>query len=295
MFTLSLRLSAADFKFIPLDVPGASTTVPKGINALGDVVGLTVDSDGNGHGFLFHQGKFKIIDVPDSSFTNAVGINAHGDIVGRFSDLDGNNHGYLLSGGHLKAFDVKGCDTDTTPHGVNNVGDIEDAASMLPATPTASCWLEERSPSLISRARYQQTRTSLPMKTTSSVSTVTRTTRAQDIFARPRVTFGASLFLGAPNVGARGINEREDIVGQFDGVSDGLTHGFLLSNGSYVRIDFPRASSTVVSDINNHKIVVGDYFDADGNDHGFVALGVLMRRTIGTRPPRGNFVSGNYF
>jgi hypothetical protein len=73
-------------------------------------------------------------------------------------------------------------------------------------------------------------------------------------------------------VGARGINEREDIVGQFDGVSDGLTHGFLLSNGRYIRIDFPRAASTVVSDINNHKIIVGDYFDADGNDHGFVAL-----------------------
>ena len=73
-------------------------------------------------------------------------------------------------------------------------------------------------------------------------------------------------------MGARGINEREDIVGQFDGVSDGLTHGFLLSNGRYIRIDFPRAASTVVSDINNHKIVVGDYFDADGNDHGFVAL-----------------------
>ena len=96
---LSLRLSAADFKFIRLDVPGASTTVPKGINALGDVVGLTVDGDGNGHGFLFHQGKFNIIDVPNSSFTNAVGINAYGDIVGRFSDLDGNNHGYLLRGG----------------------------------------------------------------------------------------------------------------------------------------------------------------------------------------------------
>jgi probable HAF family extracellular repeat protein len=41
-------------------------------------------------------------------------------------------------------------------------------------------------------------------------------------------------------------------------------------------IDVPGAAATVASDINNRGTIVGDYFDADGNDHGFIAKPAKM-------------------
>src|ERR1700758_4151967 len=83
-----LPLLAADFKFVPFDVPGAMSTGPRGINARGEIVGLYLDSGNTGHGFLLDYGKYKTIDFPGATFTNAVGINAQGDIVGRWTDAD---------------------------------------------------------------------------------------------------------------------------------------------------------------------------------------------------------------
>jgi hypothetical protein len=87
----------------------------------------------------------------------------------------------------------------------------------------------------------------------------------------PTGTFRRISISGGTHVGARGINERESIVGQFDGVMDGQTHGFLLKDDRYTTIDFPSAMSTVASDINNRGTIVGDYLDEAGKDHGFAA------------------------
>ena len=102
-------------------------------------------------------------------------------------------------------------------------------------------------------------------------------TRAQDIFARLAGHFRRITVPGGTNVGARGINEREDIVGQFDGVSNGLTHGFLLSNGRYIRIDFPRAASTVVSDINDPKSSSATISTRTATTTVLSRFGILMR------------------
>ena len=148
--------------------------------------------------------------VPDSSFTNAVGINAYGDIVGRFSDLDGNNHGYLLRGGHFKAFDVKGCDTDTTPHGVNNVGDIVgrciDAAGNTHGFLLAGGKVTIFDfPGAVSTDAY---------KSTDAGDIVGFYSDANDPGAgylrTPTGHFRSISVPGGTNVGARGINEREE-------------------------------------------------------------------------------------
>jgi hypothetical protein len=60
------------------------------------MVGVTVDNDGNDHGFLLRHGEFTTVDAPGSIYTDANGINDRGDIVGLFIDGDGNGHGYVL-------------------------------------------------------------------------------------------------------------------------------------------------------------------------------------------------------
>jgi hypothetical protein len=59
--------------FITIDVPGASSTQPFGINPWGDIVGQ-YSVGGINHGFLLHEDTFTTIDVPGASSTGAFGI-----------------------------------------------------------------------------------------------------------------------------------------------------------------------------------------------------------------------------
>ena len=81
--------------FTTIDVPGASSTVPLGINARGDIVGR-YSAGGITHGFLLDKaGSFTTIDVPGASAAEALAINPQGDIVGQYS-AGGTNHGFLV-------------------------------------------------------------------------------------------------------------------------------------------------------------------------------------------------------
>ncbi|HEX4684961.1 MAG TPA: hypothetical protein VH277_19735, partial [Gemmatimonadaceae bacterium] len=44
------------FAFDTIDVPGAVTTTPQGINSAGDVVGFYTDTKKHTHGFVWHDG-----------------------------------------------------------------------------------------------------------------------------------------------------------------------------------------------------------------------------------------------
>jgi len=71
---------------------------------------------------------------------------------------------------------------------------------------------------------------------------------------------------------ATGINARGDIVGQFvDG--SGLTHGYLLSKGSFHVVDVPGALETRARGINSRGEIVGSY----SGGHGFLLSGRNFR------------------
>jgi hypothetical protein len=62
MLTLLTPASALAFDFTPIDVPGASFTLARGINPRGDIVGFYV-AGVTSHGFLLHESTFTDIDV----------------------------------------------------------------------------------------------------------------------------------------------------------------------------------------------------------------------------------------
>jgi uncharacterized membrane protein len=72
--------------------------------------------------------------------------------------------------------------------------------------------------------------------------------------------------IGSTNSEAYKTNDRGDVVGAFIS-DDGLTHGFLLSQGVLTTLDFPGANFTRAFGINQSRVVVGEWavFDDLGN------------------------------
>src|SRR5262245_8169433 len=71
---------------------------------------------------------------------------------------------------------------------------------------------------------------------------------------------------------AIGINDSGEIVGDYR-LADNLTHGFLLSGGTYTTVDFP-GHMTVAFSINNSGQIVGTYqADLDSPPRGFLLSG----------------------
>lgn len=81
--------------YTTITYPGSSFTFAGGANVWNTVVGIYVDSAGNGHGYIWSAGSYTSFDYAGASFTEATGINALGVIVGLFTDSAGNTHGFI--------------------------------------------------------------------------------------------------------------------------------------------------------------------------------------------------------
>jgi hypothetical protein len=100
--------AGADYRYLQIDVPGATATSAYRINARGDVVGRFTDSTGQ-WGFLLSAGTFTTIKITGSSTTLANGINNRGDVVGSYSVGTGSGavlHGFLLRDSEVTVIDV---------------------------------------------------------------------------------------------------------------------------------------------------------------------------------------------
>ena len=76
-----------------------------------------------------------------------------------------------------------------------------------------------------------------------------------------------------PGAVATQINSSNQIVGAYGTSLSDLIHGFLYSGGTYITLDFPGASITSVSDINNLGQVVGTYSVGTTEQRGFLYSG----------------------
>jgi uncharacterized membrane protein len=277
---LSSVLSATDFRFVKIEFPHASATIASGINARGDIVGRYEDADGAFHGFVLRQGVFSTIDFPDASFTSARAINARGDIAGRMKDADSVDHAFLLHDGQFTQIDYPGADR-TVGRGINNAGDI--TGNHFDSAGTERGFI-------LRDGVFQNV----------SIGDANDIWMAQDngqvMVGDAAVGPGGALHgyirdkqgkfhlidfpgLSVPCTGPRWINERGDIVGFFayvntvdDCFAPPPLHGFLLRQGEYVSIDFPGSISTELLAISDDGVIVGDYIDKHGVQHGFKAV-----------------------
>src|SRR5215469_10904591 len=95
----------AQFKYAPLNVPGALATVARGINNSGEVVGYYQSTSCSNYdanvpncptiGFKFVNNTYMKLMVPNSTSTMITGVNDYGDLVGFYRKSDGTRHGFI--------------------------------------------------------------------------------------------------------------------------------------------------------------------------------------------------------
>lgn len=274
---LTMPLLAANFEFRSFDVPGCTVTRPFAVNARGQIVGLCRTPAA--HAFLLDldRGTSETFDVPGATFTNAGGINARGDIVGRWTDANGYSHAYLRTAeGHFTLFDPTApcaiTKLATVAHGINDIGEI-----------VGRCFdTEGKEYGFLRHPDGSFTILDIPGTLTTDAWVLDNPGVIVGDYSDPngfvhgyvRTLGGEFVTLDFPgySTGLRWINERGDTTGIYANVETEF-HGFLLRNGVFTTVDYPGSitnGGTLV--INNSGLIVGGYLDADGGEHGFVAV-----------------------
>lgn len=263
---------AADYSYITVDYPGASSTSARGINDVGDIAGSYTDAGGLLHAFLLQDGKFTSSDFPGTTATIATAINNAGEIVGYYTDAGGKVRGYLLSKGVFTSIDVPDA-TETNCWGINNKGDI---AGMYVAPD------KMHRPFVWSQGRF----TLLEQHPDSSLMTcafgindegvlvghITDKTRGGQNRGWVR-SKGSYTLIEPPGItgwganDAVGIGPNGDIVGQYRD-AQGTLKGFVLGKGGFRSLEMPGAARTSLQKINRSGEIAGSYVDSGGKRHG---------------------------
>jgi hypothetical protein len=90
-----LRDVSGRFTF-PIDYPGATSTILRGINSRGWIVGSYIDAQLVQHGFLFRPpNSYLSYTYRDSILTSIEGINDQGQICGQYKDTFGQRHAFI--------------------------------------------------------------------------------------------------------------------------------------------------------------------------------------------------------
>lgn len=183
-------------------------------------------------GYLWERGRLTTIAFPGAVETQAFGIDNDCDVVGEYLDSQGRIHGFLWRRGRFTTIDLPGF-IGASVTDINDHGDMTGVAIETP----------DRFHGFVRRSNGRVT------------------------------TFDA---LGARITLALGINNRRHVVGYgIDGPDLSGARAFLATDGGEGRItpievrDAPR---TQAGDMNNHRVVVGNYentaFAADSDAGG---------------------------
>jgi hypothetical protein len=228
----ALWLHGADFESTQIDYP----RVERHDYTRGDVPGsISAKRQKAKVGSSARRGQYNYVrvDVPGAVSTGLFGINSRGQTVGGYENGSSTTHGFLRNvDGSIVTIDYPGA-IFIGANGINSQGDVvgrwDDASGMTHSFLRTS----------------QGTITSFDPP-----APCVPTTEVQ------------------PSA-AHGISDRGDIVGRcFD--ASGKELGWLLRpNGSFAILDHPSFLSADGWAINNSRVVVGDYSDANWFVHGF--------------------------
>lgn len=254
------------YSFTTIDIPGSGGTYALAISNAGEIGGVFLGPAGY-QGFVGSGSSFAPFHIPVAAqFTWVNGINDAGEIGGSFVvSYPGNSSGFIQSGSSFTRFDVPGA-VFTAVQAINDLGQI--AGNFGVSTPGSGN---------VGHGFVQSgssfTQIDYPGALSTTVFGINNTGEIVGSFASHGFLKSGSSFTqldvpGGPYSEAIGINDSGEII--LDNGSD----GYLLAGSSLTRIDVPGAMFTQLNGINDAGQIVGDFVDANGADHGFLATPV---------------------
>jgi probable HAF family extracellular repeat protein len=283
---------AQTFTYTQIDVPNSSGTTAIGINAYGQIVGISDDADGTEHGFLRDtDGTYLKLDYPGASLTYANGINDQGQIVGRWMDSKGYNHAFIRSpSGVFSSFDPPApCSPSKDPaaaiaHRINNHGDI--VGRCFSANHHEYGWILHYDGTfqiLTGSGLNASDAWFVPIGSQYIAGGESGEGTHQSglgIYWRVGTFHGAlwdrnggftTLDVNNSQTSLRSMNSSGDITGIYYDTALARFHGFLLRNGVVTNIDFPNSSDSNNTVSNDSGVIAGGFTDVAGVEHGFIA------------------------
>jgi YVTN family beta-propeller protein len=273
--------SAAAQQFVTINVPDATSTIVLGINNSGQMVGSYTDSSNVTHGFSLIAGTFTTIDYPGATSTEAALINNVGQIVGSYTDSKGIGHGFLLFNGKFTSItDPAYACCATFLSAITDTGVI--VGSGIDANGNFHGF--ELSNGTFTTldfpgANFTQL-LDIPFNNSTIVGVYNNdypNGMAQGLtYANGQ--FGTFDVTGATGTVLNGISDGGQVLGNYS-TSD-AAHAFvttcttqssgLVCSQNLTIVDFPGATLTEPSDINDNGQVVGAYVDANDVTHGYL-------------------------
>jgi len=258
---------SSDYSFTQIDVPGAISTRPRGINRYGQIVGNFTNTAMVRHGFLLSDGGFSTFDPPGAFSTTPTQINDAGQIVGFYRDSSPFSRGFVLSGGVFTPIDVPGS-IGTFPGGINNHGDVVGGYVDILGVEHSFIWNSGHfnyiSPPFLVNSELHG------INDHGDLAGVYYANGSPDIFGFVETgsTFAAYSFPNQPLTFPWSVTNHGVIVGTFQ--DDFTFHAFVNGGSNFVRVDVPGAGFTQGLDIDDDQGRIVGYFFRSGT-HGFMA------------------------
>ncbi len=227
-------------QFLPVLVPGASSTTATGINDHGDICGyFTPKGSKNSEGFIETHGHITVVNFPRGTDTQVLGINDADTLVGSYVNVRGITAGFSVTRPvnfpDFHRITVPGGTAMTVVNGLDDEGQLVGFYQSSPNSPVQGF--------LASPASYSFT--------------------TLDDHVDP--TFNQLL----------GINDSGVIAGYFgSGLAGHPNKGYVLAppygQGNYSNENFPGSAQTQVTGISNTGETVGFWADGAGDNFGFI-------------------------
>jgi probable HAF family extracellular repeat protein len=261
----SASLALAQGTYTQIDPPGASRTQCIGVNAAGEVSGFYQDAGGTYHGFLLSGGTYTIIDY-NGEGAFVYGINDVGQVVGLSS-----SGGFLYdiaTQTFIETINYPGASV-TYPYAINNAGTIVgyfQQVEQIEGFKLVGSTYTEIAPGRGLADTYVN---GITVSGELALFSSSVNSEGNFLFANGKYTkiaFDGML----PNAEVNGISRNgKALAGEYEPNGGGAVAGFLYQNKRSQELQFPGATNTFPSGVNDVGEVVGFFEDSSDNIHGF--------------------------
>jgi photosystem II stability/assembly factor-like uncharacterized protein len=253
---------AYSFNYTSIDYPGAAYTLAYGINNAGDVGGV-YGSGAELNGFVYSKSKdtYTSFAFPSAAVNAVIGINDSDQVAGYYVDNQGNFISFTYISGKFATFSVG----DWAAKAAMDINDDGQIVGAYISNGLFEGFLKNRNSGAL---------TIFPIGSPGSESdgldgdnyVVSSGTNGSGALYNP--VLGTSVPFNLPSYSyPLGVNDSLQVVGS-------TLAGFLLydyPSNTQTSLQYPGSGNSSASGINDYSVIVGNWTDSKGVNHGFIA------------------------